>query len=43
VSAATVSAGPDLSAQRRKATRTAYALGALALAFFLASFVMLAR
>jgi len=43
VSDTTMSAGPDLDAQRRAALRTALALGALALAFFFASFLFLSR
>lgn len=38
-----VSTGQDISQQRRAAARTAFALGALALAFFAASFLFLAR
>jgi hypothetical protein len=43
VSDAAVSTGQDTSQQRRAAVRTAVALGALALAFFLGSFLFLAR
>ena len=38
-----MSTGQDDSSQRRAAVRTALALGALALAFFAASFLFLAR
>jgi hypothetical protein len=37
------SPAPDLAAQRRGALRTALALGALALAFFVAAFLLLPR
>ena len=43
MSAVTVTSGADLQQQRRAAIRTAIALGALALAFFAASFLALAR
>ena len=39
----TMSTGTDVPQQRRAAVRTALALGALALAFFAASFLFLAR
>lgn len=38
-----VSDGQELAQRRRSATRTALVLGAVALAFFVASFVFLAR
>ena len=38
-----MSTGQEISQQRRGAVRTALALGALALAFFAASFLFLAR
>ena len=43
MSAAAVSTGTDEPQRRRAAVRTALALGALALAFFVASFLALAR
>ena len=43
MSAAAVSTRADVPQQRRAAIRTALALGALALAFFVASFLALAR
>ena len=43
MSDAVVSTGPDREPQQRAALRTALALGALALAFFAASFLFLAR
>ena len=38
-----MSTGPERTPQQRAALRTAVALGALALAFFAASFLFLAR